>query len=191
MKILKFFSLILLVSSISLTTLNAQEKPLKYRYELGAGISLFGSGDITCVSILNEFDYLVSKRLEGSLNFGFGKGLTRSNYLPVFSFSTFQGNINLYYIPLNINRYKLKLGTGLSVFVLNEAGTLVGSRGPNGEYIVHEYNLNDYTTLGYNLLIENEIMMHKQFSLAFLLYGQFYRSDDTNAGGMLKLGYNF
>ncbi len=183
--------IILVVFSIFALEANAQDKNLKYKYKLGLGVSLWGRGDYTHTNLLNEFDYKVLNRFEMSLGLGFGKGLPRDEFLPLFSLSTFQINLNGLILPINNNFYKLKLGSGISMLVVNKAGTSIGQWTPGGGYEVLEYSLENHRTVGYNLLVENEIRLYKNFSTSLLLFGQFYQSRDTNVGAMLKVGYSF
>ena len=172
--------------------LTSQEVLKKYKYELGLGVSLLGTGDNTAISIVNEVDYMYSKRLEGSVSFVMGRGIPRYDFLPLFASSFLQLNANILFLPVNFkNKYKLKVGTGLSFFDINSVGTRVGYVDSNGTFIVLEYSFRDYSTLGYNLLIENEFHIYKNFSTSVLLMGQFYKSNDTNAGGVIKFGYSF
>lgn len=188
----KFITLIILINFTLIPNLFSQDNYYKSKYELGFGLSLLGTGDITSVSIMNEIDHRVGKMLELSMAIGFGKGIPRYNFLPVFALSTFHINANAYFIPFQIkNIYKLKLGGGYSLFNLNEVGTQSGHIDENNVYIVDKYSINNYTTNGYNVLIENELLIYKNISAAFLLFFQRYQNHDTNAGGMLKIGYNF
>lgn len=184
-------NLTILINIFLVMNLMAQDKNYRNKYEFGVGVSLMGTGDITTISLVNEFDHLVSKRFELSINLGFGKGLPRTDYLPLFSSSLFQLNFNGLFLPLVKGRYKLKVGTGVSLINLNQVGTSIGHREPNGVYVVDEYSIQKYTTLGYNLLIENEIVLFNNISGSILLFGQFYRNNNTNAGGSFKIGYNF
>ena len=77
------------------------------------------------------------------------------------------------------------------MLVVNKAGTSIGQWTPGGGYEVLEYSLENHRTVGYNLLVENEIRLYKNFSTSLLLFGQFYQSRDTNVGAMLKVGYSF
>lgn len=183
--------LIILINFSFVINLISQDKNFKSKYEFGIGVSLMGTGDITTISLINEFDHSISKRTELSMSLGFGKGIPRSDYLPLFSSSLFQLNFNGFLLPVLVGSYKLKVGTGVSLFNLNQVGTSIGHRDPNGIYVVDEYSIQKYTTLGYNVLIENEIMLFNNISGSILLFGQFYQNNNTNAGGTLKMGYNF
>ncbi|HRQ31050.1 MAG TPA: hypothetical protein PLU49_13290, partial [Saprospiraceae bacterium] len=142
-------------------------------------------------SIMNEIDYSIAKRLELSMSFGLGKGLLYDLKWPSVT-STFQLNTNLFFIPLIIrNKYKFKLGTGFSIYNLNEGSAVTGYYDPDGHFVITDYYFTQYTTYGFNVLIENELLLYKNISAAFLLFFQRYQNRDTNAGGMLKMGYNF
>lgn len=189
-----YFCLVVLTIIINfflVTNLMSQDVRLRNKYEFGLRVSLMGTGDITTISLVNEFDHLVSKRIELSINLGFGKGLPRTDFLPLFSSSLFQLNLDGFLLPVVIRSYKLKVGTGISLFNLNQVGTRVGHREPNGVYVVDQYSIRKYTAFGYNLLIENEIIIFKNISGSILLFGQFYRNNNTNVGGSFKIGYNF
>ncbi len=178
--------IILVVFSIFALEANAQDKNLKYKYKLGLGVSLWGRGDYTHTNLLNEFDYKVLNRFEMSLGVGFGKGLPRDEAV----LSTLQINLNGLILPIKTDFYKLKLGSGISILAVNRTGNIIGFWNPNGGYeVINE--IQNYRTVGYNLLVENEIRLYNNFSTSLLLFGQFYQSRDTNVGAMLKVGYSF
>lgn len=183
--------LILLILITFIPDLTAQDKYYKSKYELGFGLSLLGTGDIPHISIMNELDHAVTKRLELSLGLGFGRGMSTNIKFPLAA-STFQTNANLFFAPLLIrDKYKLKLGTGISLYNLNTVFAYGGYWDPDGNWIITDYYSIYYTTYGFNVLIENELLIYKNISAAFLLFFQRYQNRDTNAGGMLKIGYNF
>ncbi|HAY71785.1 MAG TPA: hypothetical protein DCX89_07825, partial [Saprospirales bacterium] len=77
------------------------------------------------------------------------------------------------------------------IYNLNEGSAVTGYYDPDGHFVITDYYFTQYTTYGFNVLIENELLLYKNISAAFLLFFQRYQNRDTNAGGMLKMGYNF
>ncbi len=186
-----FLFLFFMILITLIPNLFSQDNDYKSKYELGFGLSLLGTGDIPHISIINELDHAVTKRLELSLGLGFGRGLSTNIKFPMAA-STFQTNANIFFTPLLIrDKYKLKLGTGFSLYNLNKLKAYIGYQDLEGNWIITDYYSIYYTTYGFNVLIENELLIYKNISAAFLLFFQRYQNRDTNAGGMLKIGYNF
>lgn len=186
-----FLFLFFMILITLIPNLFSQDNDYKSKYELGFGLSLLGTGDIPHISIINELDHAVTKRLELSLGLGFGRGLSTNIKFPMAA-STFQTNANIFFTPLLIrDKYKLKLGTGFSLYNLNKLKAYIGYQDLEGNWIITDYYSIYYTAYGFNVLIENELLIYKNISAAFLLFFQRYQNRDTNAGGMLKIGYNF
>ncbi len=183
----------LFMFSISISkSLKAQQTYKSNNYKLGLGYVLLGSGDVNSFIIVNEFSRSFTKKFEGSLNFGFGKGIPNENFSKLFSLSLFQINVNTMFIPIDFkNKLKLKFGTGVSYLNIDKVGAAFGYYDVNGNFIVEAYNIENFQTIGYNLLFENELNIYSNFTASVLLFGQFYQNNNTIAGGMVKLGYNF
>ncbi len=167
--------------------IQGQEVTSKFRYELGVGLSLLGSGDHTVYNIENEIDYSLNNYLELSVSLNYGRAQT-SRF--VFSSSFVQGNINLSVIPFtNLKKYALKFGVGASMVSINEVSVSVAHHEPDGTWVVDDYNFKDYSTIGYNLIIENSYNLSRRYSIGIKLFGQSYKNRDTNFGGIFKVGY--
>lgn len=158
----------------------------KLRYEIGSGISLLGSGDVLALNIENELDYTLSNHFESSISILYGRGFVSHD---AFSISFIQGNLNLVILPFgNKSKYTFKFGGGLSFQSHHEVSSSVG-RWEDGEFIVLQYNIENSKTVGYNLTIENSFKLSEKYSLGFKLFGQIFANEDTNFGGILKIGY--
>lgn len=187
---LLFFIVIITISSFS--NLKAQGGKIKNKFEVGIGYVQIGTSKFDGLLIVNEFDHLFFSRLEGAINFGFGKGISYDGFLPVYASSFFNCNTNLSFIPIKYRDiYKLKFGTGIAYLNWDQVSAASGSHNSEGVFVVDKYNFNTISTFGYNLLIENEINVYKQLNVSLLLYIQHYRNKDSIGGGMLKFGYSF
>jgi len=162
------------------------QAPSKFRYELGAGISLLGTGDVLALNIENELDYLLSSNIETSVSFVNGRGFVSYDS---FSNAFIQGNFNLALLPFgNYRSYALKLGVGISYQSFHGVNSLIGGW-VNGEFVVNDYSVRNLKQFGYNLIIENAYKLSEKYSISFKIFAQPFRNGDINSGGILKLGY--
>lgn len=146
-----------------------------------------GSGDATAINFENEFRVSIIDYISTGLSFNYGRGLT-SRYL--FSSSFIQGNLNIFGELFPKSKLGLSLGGGISLFDLNEVSVKSGHY-ETGEFIADDYYFKDYTTVGYNLIIEPRVNITNRLLIRLRLIAQLYENGDTNAGGILKLGYRF
>lgn len=156
-----------------------------YRYQVssGIGLSLLGSGDFTVLNIENEVGYSINNWLFTSLSLNYGRAFTNFR---LYSLSFLQGNLNIYISLFNRKRVSLNLGTGVSIFDLNAVRTKVYPP----DNLFHLY-FEDYTTYGYNLIIEPRVSITERLFVKLKFMAQLYQNGDTNAGGICKLGYRF
>lgn len=187
MRLLKLIVLIFLLS-LFCSQLSGQSirSNSNFKFEIGAGISLFGTGDITMTGVVIELDYLLNNKLEVSSNLTLARGQTNRI---TFSSGMTQSNLNLQVVLVNLgNKYILKTGGGLSYINYDSVRARSGSTDSSGVFIVSEYAIRDENSFGYNVLIENIYKFSKSYSIGISFFGQNYFSDDTNFGGNLKLG---
>jgi len=180
--------LLLFISSLFCSQLSGQSKSKNssFKLEIGGGISLLGTGDISMSGIVVELDYLLNKRLELSSNLTLARGQTNR---VTFSSGMTQSNFNLQAILMNVgNKYELKIGGGLSYISYDSVRARSGSTDSSGVFVVSEYAIREENSFGYNLLIENIYKFSKAYSIGIVIFGQNYFSGDTNFGGNLKLG---
>lgn len=188
LNILLSFTLFFLVS----VKVSSQYTNFKSQFKLGLGYGLIGKGDHNSILLINEFSQNLTKRIECNINFGFGKGIPENNFLGLISLSMFEVNINSLFIPFYFReKYKLKLGTGLSFINIDKVGSSFGHIDSSGILIIDEYQIENSKNIGYNLQIENEFRIIDRISLSLLFQGQFYYNNNTIFGGILKLGYLF
>lgn len=183
-------SVFILLNIFYLSKVYCQFSESRYKFEIGYGLSLLGSGDYTARSFVNEFDFRHNKYLESSAGLVIGRGVPISNLLSL-SFS--QINLNLLISPFkNDKSYCFKIGGGLTYYILNQVRGGYGYYDDViGKFIYEENEIDNYSQLGYNLIIENGYKFTRNYTISLQLFGQTYLNGDTNFGGNLKLGFLF
>lgn len=152
--------------------------------KLGVGASFLGSGDVLVGKLEAELTKKWNRFLTNSvaLNVGYGDDKWYSDYAWLRTFTThLDGNVFL--SPFgNHHRYNLKLGTGLSLMY-------VGNTYPTGDLgFLLGQRRDERVSLGYSLIVEQEIAVGKRGLFGLKTMIQPYLSGDIATSVMLKVG---
>lgn len=187
-RILKLTILIFIFSSFLNINLKAQNINPVYRFSLGYGNTLLGTGDYIAHNFVFEGSKELKRKIEANANITIGLSSDHKSW-----------KYSLYYFQVNLNFtrkiwqptkfYTLKIGAGASFFrysyasyfdqILIDPNTTLNLG--NGE---------EYVTLGYNILINNEIKVSKSSFVNFGALGQFYGVNQS-IGFIISLGRHF
>ncbi|MBD0255681.1 MAG: hypothetical protein ICV83_08170 [Cytophagales bacterium] len=151
--------------------------------KVGLGASFLGSGDLLVGKLEGELTKKWNRFLSNSvaLNLGYGDDEWYSDYPWQRTFTThLDGNVFL--SPFgNHHRYNLKLGTGLSLMYVADS-YLAGDQGFLGR------RPDRRASLGYSLIVEQEIAVGKRGLFGLKTMIQPYLNGDIATSVMLKVG---
>lgn len=177
----KYIFLLIMLYNLSLY---AQETEKKTDLKIGIGTSLFGMGDMLCLNIENELNYKINKYLATSTSILFGHSKWQEDKRASF----INGNINAFFSPFkNTKSNNFKIGTGISAISLAST-TLNYRREINGVVVESNYQLNNRSSFGYNIIIEDELKFNEKFLIGIKIYMQDYSNGDSNGGITFKFG---
>lgn len=161
-----------------------QDNANKLDLRLGTGISLLGSGDMITFNYENELNLKLNQYFTSSVSMNLG----RSNYGVSETASFVQGNINVFFSPFKNNkRFDFRVGTGLTYYNISDAYES-SQLWENGVLVDSDYEFDNRSSLGFNIIIENTYLLTDKFLIGLKLFTQPYNNGDINSGVMLKFG---
>ena len=167
------------------TILSGQINESKTDLRIGIGTAILGTGDFSAIVIENELNYEVHPYLGIGGSMAFGKsyftGRNQSSFI--------QGNVNIFFSPFtNKKTNDFRIGSG---FVYNFVSDVYQSSSEylDGVLIDEDYRLEDRTSLGVNIILENTVNITNKFLLGLKLFSQPYLNGDINSGLILKAGF--
>lgn len=176
----------LLVLSI-LGGVHAQQSP-KLDLRIGMGSSFLGTGDIRTSMMENELNYTFNNYLTISGSLAYAKGGFGGLYASSATF--LQSNANVFISPFkNSKQNDFRLGTGVSYYDVSHAYTAATFL-IDGELQEVNYKLENRTSIGLNIIVENSYAITDKFIIGLKLFTQPYKNGDINSGVLLKFGIN-
>jgi hypothetical protein len=188
-KILKIKYVVLFTFCCNLFSLNGQDDLPKYKLSLGYGSTLLGSGDYYVNNYVFELNKELKSKIDAYANLTLG--LSSDHISRKYNLNYFQINLNFtrsVWQPTKF--YTLKLGGGASFFKYSYVSyfdqILIG---PNITILTLGEG-EEYLTLGYNLLINNEFNASEKIFVTISALGQFY-GINQNIGIIISMGTKF
>jgi hypothetical protein len=165
--------------------ISAQTANNKIDFKFGIGQTFLGSGDKYALSCENELSYKLNHFFSTSVSLGFGK----SNNGIIQAIAFYHENLNIYFSPFtNAKKHDLKIGAGISN--MNISNLYMSRIDYDNNYVtdIDYYGTYKKSTIGYNIILEDDISLSDRFILGIKAFVQPYIDGDVNSSLQIRFG---